>query len=222
MNTALGFRVRWWHLAVLAAGVLGVCPAAQAQINSNSLNRPAVMPEEKQVAKPPPPAAVPGARSDADEAAPAQRPPTDMEPTEALFDAINRGDIATVKDAIGRGADLDGRNILGLTPLELSVDVGRNDISFLLLSLRGARPATAPVPAVAAGTKLPGVGKSPVRQAKAGAPGPVTASALRLGATSRGNATAVMAVAQQKPRLFAGDGGTPVPSAGFLGFSFIR
>ena len=60
-----------------------------------------------------------------------------MEPTEALFDAINRGDIGTARDAISRGADLHGHNVLGMTPLELSVDLGRNDISFMLLSMRG-------------------------------------------------------------------------------------
>ena len=70
--------------------------------------------------------------------APANRAPVDMQPTDALFDAINRGDIATARDAISRGADLQGQNILGMTPLELSIDLGRNDISFLLLSMRAA------------------------------------------------------------------------------------
>src|ERR1700757_1385559 len=65
------------------------------------------------------------------------RPPSDMEPTDALFDAINRGDIGAARDAISRGADLRGHNVLGMTPMELSVDLGRNDISFLLLSMRG-------------------------------------------------------------------------------------
>ena len=44
----------------------------------------------------------------------------------------------TARDAISRGADLQGHNILGMTPLELSVDLGRNDISFMLLSMRAA------------------------------------------------------------------------------------
>ena len=61
-----------------------------------------------------------------------------MEPTDALFDAINRGDINAARDAISRGANLRGHNVLGMTPMELSVDLGRNDISFLLLSMRGA------------------------------------------------------------------------------------
>ncbi len=93
--------------------------------------------------EPPPPPAVPGARARAESVAPADRSAADLPPTEALFDAINRGDIVTARDAISRGADLDGTNLLGLTPLELSVDLGRNDISFLLLSLRGSGAGSA-------------------------------------------------------------------------------
>src|ERR1700722_7633961 len=84
----------------------------------------------------PAPEAVPGARARAP-AAPSTRAPTDLQPPDALFDAINRGDIAAARDALNRGADLDGFNVLGMTPMELSVDLGRNDISFLLLSMRG-------------------------------------------------------------------------------------
>src|SRR3954470_1592568 len=86
---------------------------------------------------PPLPPALPGAKTNANAVAPANRIPTDMQPTEALFDSINRGDIAAARDAISRGADLGGRNLLGMTPMELSVDLGRNEISFLLLSMRG-------------------------------------------------------------------------------------
>ena len=88
-------------------------------------------------AKIPPPPALPGAASTGSPA-PANHAPVDMQPTDALFDAINRGDIATARDAISRGAELQGQNILGMTPLELSIDLGRNDISFLLLSMRAA------------------------------------------------------------------------------------
>ena len=50
-------------------------------------------------------------------------------------------------DAISRGADLRGHNLLGMTPIELSIDLGRNDISFMLLSMRGGedgQPRQAP------------------------------------------------------------------------------
>jgi hypothetical protein len=148
-----------------------------------------------------PPPALPGSKLHAPGAAPATHVPADMLPTDALFDAINRGDIAAARDAISRGADLNGRNVLGMTPMELSVDLGRNDISFLLLSMRaedhrpgsaangqGARAADASKPRVKVASK-------PMVPAKADA-----------------------APAQRTPRLFANDGGAPVPSVGFLGF----
>lgn len=157
-----------------------------------------------------PPPAVPGSRGEPTEAAPAERPPGDLPPTEALFDAINRGDLASAKDAVARGADLSARNVLGSTPLEQSVDLGRNEISFLLLSLRGTvdqgsqrsteRPPDLPTPTAAQ------------RRAQAAADRRLT----RATAVSPGDAT------PQVARLFANDGGTPVPQAGFLGFDAGR
>jgi hypothetical protein len=114
-----------------------------------------------------------------------------------LFDAINRGDIASAKDAISRGADLSAANVLGLTPLDLSVDLGRNDISFLLLSLRSA---DAPPRAVTSAAPPP--------DTRAAKPRPLT--------TSREVGKAPSA--PRTPQLFAGDGGAAVPQAGFLGF----
>jgi hypothetical protein len=161
-------------------------------------------------AKPPaevaPPPALPGARSSA-AAAPLTRVPADMEPNDALFDAINRGDIASARDALSRGADLHARNILGMTPLELSIDLGRNDISFMLLSMRAADD-TRPAPPRAATAAKPEP-KSQVRQA------------------ARVQAHGAAPVAATKPvnrtaRLFAGDGGAPNPDAGFLGFDSSR
>jgi hypothetical protein len=159
--------------------------------------------QQKGPAAVPPPPALPGAASGS-APAPLTRVPTDMEPNEELFDSINRGDIATARDAISRGADLHARNILGMTPLELSVDLGRNDISFMLLSMRAAdnpRPAQSQR---AASTKDDQ--KHPVRQAKKAPPRPV----------------APVPSAQQTARLFSGDGGTPNPNAGFLGFDSAR
>ena len=60
-----------------------------------------------------------------------------LSPTPALFDAITRGDLVAARDAVNRGADLNGRNALGLTPTDWAVDQGRNDIMFSLLSARG-------------------------------------------------------------------------------------
>jgi hypothetical protein len=152
-----------------------------------------------------PPPALPGAASSGG-AVPASRAPTDMEPTDALFDAINRGDIGTARDAISRGADLHGRNVLGMTPLELSVDLGRNDISFMLLSMRGAddgRPPQASATPIA--TKPP-----PAKQAR------------RVPAHPAAKAIASAPAPAQTARLFSGDGGAPNPNAGFLGFDSSR
>ncbi|MCG0994141.1 ankyrin repeat domain-containing protein [Acetobacter indonesiensis] len=89
-----------------------------------------------------PPAAVPGANGIEDDDG--EHANTDMEPTAALFEAINRGSISAAKESVNRGADLNSRNVLGQTPLEMSIDLNRNPITFLLLSLRGAddRPRT--------------------------------------------------------------------------------
>jgi hypothetical protein len=147
-----------------------------------------------------PPPALPGAGGSSP--APLTRVPTDMEPNEALFDAINRGDIAIARDAISRGADLRARNILGMTPLELSVDLGRNDISFMLLSMRAADE-----PRPAASQRAAAAKEEPKRQAKKASPRPAAVSS---------------STTSQTARLFSGDGGTPNPSAGFLGFDSGR
>jgi hypothetical protein len=164
----------------------------------------------------PPPEAIPGAKA-REPAAPNTHLSGDMEPTEALFDAINRGDIASARDAINRGADMNGVNILGMTPMELSVDLGRNDISFLLLSNRGedsgrgsravGRDAPASTPAHAQAGKVAQGSNRPVAVGK-----PVpnrAAQAMNIPVAAKPVAT---------PKLFANDGGTPLPSAGFLGF----
>lgn len=157
-----------------------------------------------------PPPALPGATSHADQVAPATRAPADMSPNDALFDAINRGDIAVARDALNRGAQLDARNLLGMTPMELSVDLGRNDISFLLLSYRGSDSS----PGAAA-------------QAQAGSAPPTAAPSKKAAAKSMEHqravpVKAVAPAAPQRPRLFANDGGSPVPGAGFLGFDAGR
>jgi hypothetical protein len=152
-----------------------------------------------------PPPALPGAAS-VGGAAPASRLATDMEPTEALFDAINRGDIGAARDAISRGADLQGHNVLGMTPMELSVDLGRNDISFLLLSMRSTDDGRGRQPATTHTAAKP----LPTRQAKQ----VPTRPAARVAASTPAPA--------QTARLFSGDGGAPNPNAGFLGFDSSR
>ncbi len=154
------------------------------------------------------PAAIPGAKA-RQPAAPASRPGNEMDPNEALFDAIDRGDIAAARDALNRGADLNSVNVLGLTPMALSVDLGRNDISFLLLSMRGEDSGR--------GSREPARGRRP-----AGGEKPAPLVAAKPDNHPRPIQTAPARVAAQKPaaapKLWANDGGTPQPSAGFLGF----
>jgi hypothetical protein len=121
-------------------------------------------------------------------------------PTELLFDAIAIGNIEIVREAVGRGANLNARNVLGQRPVDLAIDVGRSDIAFLLLSLmRAGQPDRATL-----------------------APPPSDAQALRQ-PRPRG-APAVVAPAAP-PRFavrWANDGGAPQPDIGFLGFDASR
>lgn len=198
------------HFPACAQIMGGPGPLGSAGKSSRSANAP-----EKQPL--PAPDAIPGARS-REPAAPAARPAGDMQPTDALFDAINRGDIASARDALNRGADLNGFNILGMTPMELSVDLGRNDISFLLLSMRGedsnrgSRAIGRDAPASAPAGKTAQTGKT----AQADKPGS-TGRAASNKATQPGN-TPVATKPVATPKLFANDGGTPLPNRGFLGF----
>ena len=159
----------------------------------------------------PAPAAIPGAQA-REPAAPATRATSDMQPTDALFDAINRGDIAAARDALNRGADLNGINVLGLSPMELSVDLGRNDISFLLLSMRGEDSGRG-ARAVARGNTPP---------AASSALRPVTTSQTRHSLFSKPYVVqakkSATPLAAPTPKLFANDGGAPLPNVGFLGF----
>lgn len=189
--------------------LLGTVPAlAQVLPNFDPITRglPSAPPKPPTTTAPPP--ALPGAAPSAGNPAPPVRSPLDMAPTEALFDAINRADIGAARDAISRGADLNGHNILGMTPMELSVDLGRNDISFLLLSLRqGDSGGNRPPPAAAQTAAKPPAARQAKQQQQRHRPPAVQVAAP---------------VQPQTPRLFSGDGGTPIPNAGFLGFDAGR
>lgn len=152
-------------------------------------------------AKPSAPPALPGAQSGG--ATPSNRVQMDMPPNEALFDGVNRGDIGAVRDALSRGADLTAHNILGITATEMAIDLGRNDIAFLLLSMRNAeKPKRAAKPADPFASQ-PEPRSKQAQQRPAPAP-KVAASKME---------------PPSYPRLYANDGGAPVPAAGFLGFN---
>lgn len=204
------------RLALAGIVLVAAAVAARAQssidMNGNAAPTPHVI--APTVKHDQAPAALPGAESRPDSAAPADRIANDMQPTDALFDAIDRGDIAAARDAVSRGADLSGRNLLGLTPLDESIDLGRKDITFLLLSLRGADAGP--------GGPVQQAQKAPPPDKPARAPAAVASRAGREHAPAReraaANPPALRPATARTAKLFAGDTGTPVPQAGFLGF----
>jgi hypothetical protein len=146
---------------------------------------------------PPAPAGLPGAKAKAP-VAPPTKPVADMSPNEALFDAINRGDMAAARDAVNRGADLNAVNVLGMTPMDMAVDLWRSDIAFMLLSLRGDDAPKAGTRTRTPATNVAGTPKPAPKQpavAKIPAQNPLPG-----------------------PKLWANDGGSPQPADGFLGF----
>lgn len=178
---------------------------AMAQAMSGAPGKPNIVGAPQSKTKIAPPPAVPGATARPGAVSPADRTAADLPPTEALFDAINRGDIITARDAVARGADIDATNLVGLTPLELSVDLSRNDITFLLLSLRN------------------GSGKSALSQQASAQPGKLAAAKTvpyaRLTKPLPATATENKIVVRQVPTSYLGSGGTATPEVGFLGFN---
>ena len=135
----------------------------------------------------------------------------DMEPTAALFDAINRGDVTSAKEALSRGADLKGKNVLGQSPLDMAIDLNRSDITFVLLSMRNSE--NGPPVASVAGDENDAADPA-ARRHKRGKADTRLASAER--GADRGNArTGSRSVTLQR---VAADNGTPNPAVGFLGF----
>ena len=197
--------------AIAMALVLGASfTPASAQSTADMMNGGGVLPlKTPSVSKGGPatqqPAALPGAQSNPDRVTPSSgKPSAEMSPNDALFDAINRGDMADARDAINRGAELDARNVLGLTPIDLSVDLSRNDITMLLLSMRGT-------------TSTSRAGTPPARSA-ADAKSAKSASAVRPPAPRVAAAKPTVAEPPVRRQFVSTDPGTPVPQAGFLGF----
>ncbi len=130
--------------------------------------------------------------------------PASGDPTQELFTAINKNDYASAQDAVSRGADLTAKDEFGETPLDLSIALNRNNITFLLLGTRnelaaqgGGGPIGTPWTLNNATTGKTGKTKSGKHQ---------TAPAV------------VPAKAPARTAPLTGDTGTPNPQAGFLGF----
>ena len=210
------------------SAVLLLAPGfAQAQLGSGPAGGvvPANRPNAPQLAPAPALPGVPGRRAPAPIEA---DPSVNLSPNAALFDAINRGDLAAAREAVSRGADLNARNQLGLTPLDASVDQGRNEISFFLLSARGPAAGNAPAPASGRASlnrpPTPAERSLAGRETPAGGPAPTpgsTALAAQAALTA-GTRTRAPAGATGRARLWAGDGGAPRPEIGFLGFDAGR
>ena len=190
-------------LALALAAMLTATPAA-AQIEDATRAQKARTPNQGAGPAPLAPPAVPGASSQQGLAIPASRPVSDMSPNDALFDAINRGDVGDARDAITRGADLSARNVLGLTPIDLSVDLSRNDITFLLLSFRGT----------------PSAGRGPMPALAVAGAGAVTPVKAQLPVATR-PAAALPDPAPKRQLVVSTDPGTPAPQVGFLGFGGV-
>jgi len=141
-----------------------------------------------------------------------------LSPNAALFDAINRGDLAAARDAVSRGANVDARNALGLTALDAAVDQGRNEIAFFLLSAREVASAGAPPPGAA---NPRGLNAPPTAAERAQARREAQA-AEREARQQEARQAARAPAAPRAPRLWAGDGGAPQPQIGFLGFDAGR
>ncbi|WP_243443946.1 ankyrin repeat domain-containing protein [Asaia prunellae] len=143
-----------------------------------------------------PPSALPGADSQEQDAGHAN---VDLNPTEALFDAINRGSLNAAKEALNRGADMNAKNVLFQTPLDMAIDLNRKDIMFLLLSMRnyGDSSFAAETTHSAIETDSKGNGHLTIK-----GKGRKNASAMAVAAKGRQEAS----------------GGQPQPAIGFLGF----
>lgn len=163
------------------------------------------------------PPALPGAESAPDEAARAGEP-TDLQPTDALFDAINRGDMVEARDALSRGADIQGRSVLGMTPLALSIDLSRKDITFLLLSYRNS--GSSPPQGTATATAVQKGGKTAHQAASDQPATTLPRNYVGKGAPQSGRTALARTVPPVNTPATAPSGqqGTPVPQAGFLGF----
>ncbi|MGG5811784.1 ankyrin repeat domain-containing protein, partial [Falsiroseomonas sp. CW058] len=133
-------------LTLLPAVLLLATPPGEAAAQASGAT-PGMIPQRGEAAPQQAPApALPGLSGRRTPAPIEADPAANLSPNAALFDAINRGDLAAVRDAVGRGASLDARNRLGLTPIDAAVDQGRTEISFYLLSARDTSRSPAPPP----------------------------------------------------------------------------
>ncbi len=171
-----------------------IAPAAHAAMGDQSMdpaaNNGSDQSSDDSADKKPlaPPSPTPGAKATSAPVVDAAPNAATLSPTDALFDAITRNDTAAARDAITRGADLNGENVLGQKPIDAAIDLGRDDITFILLAER------------------------PLTGTAAAAP---SAAPARVAVSTKRQATPVIQASATKP---VQNTGTPQPAAGFLGF----
>jgi ankyrin repeat protein len=146
-----------------------------------------------------------------------------LSPNDELFDSINRGDITAARDALSRGADLGATDAVGQTPIDLSVSLARNNITFLLVTLLHAgggdiTDAQGPMAQPPANT----IGLSSKDQKAVSTPvgffsAPQAPKAKRYQTVSTHPGYNGTNVAESAP-AYASDSGSPNASAGFVGF----
>ncbi|MGG5817353.1 hypothetical protein [Falsiroseomonas sp. HW251] len=194
---------------LLALPLLGLGAEAMAQ--------PAIRPQQQQQAPQMTPApALPGLATRApQQPIPAEPGAQNLSPNAALFDAINRGDLAAARDAVGRGASLESRNAIGLSPIDAAVDQGRHEIAFYLLSARDPAPSGSP-----GGAPPPAPNRAGLDAPPANLSNPGGGAAVLAAASQRRNQPAQ--AAPRAARLWGNDGGSPIPQIGFLGFDAGR
>lgn len=182
----------------------GFAPAAFAQNSpTGAMQAPKLQPLGD--AEQPLPAAIPGANDQALQTTQSVAKQQSGDPTTQLFTAINAGDYSSAQDAISRGANLNAENSLGETPIDLSVALNRNSITFMLLA---ARNDSGDDSSGSAGA--PSVASAPVPALDPAPQGPTP--------IAKSNAEPVNMVEQPNPAP-ANNPGTPNSSAGFLGFN---
>ena len=198
--------------------------AAQASLPTPTAMGPVVRGNNSGPAPQPSAAGLPGARA----TAPVKQGPIDaglLSPTAELFDAINRGDVSAARDALARGADLNAKDAVGQTPVDVSIELGRNNITFLLVTLMKAgntefsEPQGAmnqpPANVMGASAKDTQTASTPVSFLNATAP---KVPAKRHQAHTHTASAAPQPSTGQDYAAAGGGSGAPVPSAGFVGF----
>jgi len=193
--------MRYFYTAATLGLALAFAPAAHAQDvpggNPAGMSGPSVQPRAPEPDIAPP--ALPGAYTPGIATAPKMAKTFTGDPTTALFDAINKDDYNAAQDALSRGADLNAQNGLGETPLDLSIELNHNNITFMILSARNEDGDNAGTP-----------------ETVSAAPGPTPAVHHHHLHAMPANAPSPMAAAKPAPKTSGA--GAPDVRAGYLGF----